>query len=356
MSLAKCRGRWLLLIVPLLLGNPGEVPAQVVGPVAQRQARSRVATDTTLLTGNFAVVFHMTGLVMIVPSPSSVATTVYLPSRTGHGVWLGFGIDPSNNTAPCDINSQYGLQAAAFAQQAKANGICYVDLDRWSLEQFGTGGVPRPAGVQLSSEIVNVTELTGGVYKAPSSLTADRSILFLTGWTSPTLCSLANWTFEPADAGGQVQQAQVRSMANLVDWEITNPAGPLQLVFVPRSGPAVPVPVPLPTPVGGKIELILANVPVGDLLSLPPAQAVLSTTIPTTADHFHEYYRLLHKANGDPVPGTLHRIPHDPVPITARACEIAITLAPTVRILSGVDEVGSSIGTYACMPASGTPP
>jgi hypothetical protein len=316
------------------------------------------------------VVVHITGLALVVPPhDNQTAMHVLLPVVPPGGVAqhvavLGFGIGSDSSFA-----HRLCLNDLVFGQPARKAGICYVDLDRWSLDPFGSGGQPSPPDTRLPGGLVDVTRLAGGNHRVLIPMLDDhiRSDLVFVAGAPGDSCALARWTFEAVNAVGQVQREERQPLLNVVDWVIRSPLR-RELVFRLKTNPNSTIVAPLPNPdANGAIELVLAHVPTADLLDLPPSTAGLGD-LPDFADHFDVYYDLL-RVPGNPAPippaSTRRRLPHSPVPLTNAACVVGITrtvatlretmklhVAPALHIAPAL-QVDTSLGTYACMPATG---
>lgn len=311
----------LILAAPVLAcsGEPGR-------GMGIRTARATAAPT---------IVFHMTGLLVIVPPAADSSTTaVLIPAGGAHQPVLGFGI-AGDVTGLCRMD-------AAFGKPAFDAGICYVDLREWSLQPFGDGA-PRTSAWKLPSSTVNVSELVGN-RQVPQKGLAQSSVTFTAGWVGPNTCSLADWTFTPVDAAGSPQAPMTRSLANVVDWEIVNPTEK-RLTFINRYGTTKTVDLPGPN-ADNRIELLLANIPGGDLQDLPPgAGRALGGTV--EAPDFDNYYNILRnpKKPDEPIPGR-------PKPVgrqtAVRPCAVNITLGKKLA-----PSPGRGVGTYGCMPVTG---
>lgn len=307
-----------------------------------------VSANPTL--DSVTVVVHMTGLLLVVPpTQRDGGTTIVLPQAAGHVALLGFG-----RTASSDAVQNLCLASGQYADAYRA-GICYVNLDQWSVLPFGENGGRLSSELAVPAGLMDVTDASGGDYKVPLQTNNFRSVVFKRGWFGPTTCSLANWTYTPVTSGGLKKTPRTRPLYNLVDWEIRHPANP-RLEFVSASG--VPVPVELPVTAGeDRIELLLAHVPIGDQAQLPPAGRPTPAGAVDSAAHFHAYYNLLRKP-GNPlqIPNKFHRpVPRDAQPTTVRGCFVRITVEPQRQLIE-LPPDSRAIGTYACMPATGEGP
>jgi hypothetical protein len=277
-------------------------------------------------TAATSVVVHMSGLLLVVPpGQDGGQTNVLMPTIPDHAAWLGFGIAGDE-----PFVSRLCLADATYGQPAIRAGICYVDLDLWSLQPFGAGGQPTPASNTLPAGVLNVTEGSGGGYRVHvPSLGGDlRAQVVFGAGEAGGHCSLASWIYEPVNAQGVVQRRDSLPLINVLDWEIRNPAVHA-LVFRSRSGPdSISVPLPAPD-ANGKIELLLTHIPVEDLEELPPARPGSPDASVDTAYHFNAFYGLLRDgAGGQPLPQNSPRrpLPHTPTIVRATACEVGVTI------------------------------
>jgi|GEM_PF-2651578 len=276
------------------------------------------------------VVIHMTGLLLVVPpAQDGGRTQVLLPTIAEHAGWLGFGVagDEPYVSRLC-LADAHGLRAI----QA---GICYVDLDEWSLQPFGEGGPPTPATHTLPSGVLDATEASGGEHRVQfASLGSDlrARVVFDAGQVGGH-CSLASWSVDAVNAQGVPQRRDSLPLINVLDWEIRSPTA-RTLVFVSRSDvETITVPLPAPGP-DGRIELLLAHTPLEDLQDLPPALPDAPAAPADTAYHFAAFYDLLRDPATGAEPPPSHRpLPHTPTRLSPRACEVRITTPPRQVVL-----------------------
>ena len=270
------------------------------------------------------VVVHISGLLMVVPPRQDGGRThVLLPAAPGHAARLGFGIagDEAFVQRLCVTDEAHGLPAIRA-------GVCYVDLERWSLQPFGDGGPPTPAANTLPAGVLNASDASGGDYRVDVAALGGelRAQVALTAGEVGGQCSLASWIVERVDAAGGPRPREVLPLINVLSWEIRNPAA-TELVFRSRSGPeTVTVPLPAPAP-NGKIEILLSHIPLEELNDLPPAIPGPPAMSGDTAYHFAAYYNLLRNAGGDLLPTNSpnRRLPHTPSQLSPYACDLRIT-------------------------------
>jgi hypothetical protein len=252
-----------------------------------------------------------------------------------HMAWLGFGFEEltEEQLGLCQPDSVY-IDA----------GICYVNLDVWTLEPFGGGGTPWSKPHTLPPEVLNVTRLAGGHKVHLPSITTDlRARVVLRAGSPGETCRLANWTFEEA---GETKRAP---LANVLDWEIKN-LSDRTLVF---TGQDKTIRVSLPAT--GDVHLVLAHVSKPEVKHLPPARpGTVSKAVVVVAPHFDSFYELLRSPDSskEPLPPMDPRRKH---PGGGRAIR---TKACSVRVSDSrksFDELHWGIGTIACMVASADP-
>lgn len=283
------------------------------------------------------VVFHMTGLLLIVP-PRSLGEPmdILLPDAPGHVALLGFGIEPGNPPGPPGF-----CRTAGFAKPPIRHGICYVDLSVWQLEAFGLEGNPAPDSTH-PRDVLNVTTLSGG-YKVevPEGRTARRRIRFLTGeYGKP--CGLAVWKYRPVTMDGRSQAEQSMRPVNVLEWRVSNVYQPK---FVFRKGEEVET-VELPFVISG-IDVVLAHVPEASLVELPPQANSVDPGPLDTVSHFPAFYQLLNKPTT--VPPSNRASPYDGVDENRR-CDVSITLFSPQK--SKEKKADASPRTFSCMVAT----
>jgi hypothetical protein len=313
--------------------------------------------DSTMVRGADAtasrvgkVVFHMTGLVLVVPpKQGGDSVKVLLPDTQtvgDHVAWLGFGINPQDSVVP-----RLCVDSATYIDA----GICYVDLDKWKLDPFGGGGRPSPPANRLPRSVLNVTAAGGGQHKVhvPWLTTGLRAEVLFTSGRPGATCSLATWAYKEVNSQGQANPQRRDSLANVLDWEIDDP-GVDSLVFRNRiSRDSIKVPLPQ----AGEVHIVIAHIPVEDTIDLPPRRPRKpgGNARPDSALHFHPDYDLLRLPSAPtqklPRSSPHRRIPHDPhVDPTRKACPVSIT-SPVIPL----ERSSAAIGTLACMVASADP-
>lgn len=352
------------MVAASLLSGCGGVDDGQEGQAASdgMAARGTAATASADLT----VVFHMTGLLLVVPSRSGGGVTVLLPDTRKvdeHVARLGFGIEPRND--PNDPGVP--LPCIKDRQFIKA-GVCYVDLYEWELEEFGAGGESPSPAPGISPSVFNVSTAAGGKHKAHAAWLTNgefrRQVVFRTGGPGKA-CSLAAWTYDLLDEQGNKKEDKVQRLANVLEWEIRNPD--LRALVFRRRAAAGNVTVPLPQT--GKVDIILAHILPEEMMDMPPnknSRNPFLEELPDSAPHLDIYYDLLRLPGRTPMgipQGDRRRvIPHNAHDPATNACPADIT--PRVEqsdqveqsdTLVGAIEDFDAIGTVACMIATADP-
>jgi hypothetical protein len=350
---------WIRRLVPLfssvtcalLLGCGGDAPG------------STTSTGTTVAGGagsntNNRLVIHMTGLLLMVPANNqNEPVNLLLPKDSSHTSWLGFGMEGDTSYAPflCVGDSQ-GLRARRsdlIGDSARAAGICYVDLDSFTVSPLGRGGSPPTnTGNTFPPGLVNVTSLSGWEHMVDlDSIAGDyRSrLVFLTGQPDTTFCTLGNWRVIPVTSQGNPRPARRDDLVNGLSWEITG--GQIDSLEFIRKNTGSQSPVRVALPVNNrKREILVAHVPTNELYHLPPgkAPAPIPQSAPDSVSHFKAYYNLL-RSRGGPPPESRRPVPREPRNLRTRPCGASISVA------SGRGDKGRlAVGTYACVMASAT--
>lgn len=310
----------------------------------EERGRLKPSADTRIAsaTDSITVVFQMTGLLLIVPPTQILPKThIVFPRVSKHAALLGFGADSSSLC----VNFR--------------GGICYVDLETWTVQPIGAGGaVTNINDIGLPSDVANVSRGAGGEYKVDIpgiQALIRRQVVFETGGIAGTPCALARWTYRPVNALGQPQTAQTLAIPNVLNWVVRYPADrPFKLTFVQGGG--APVDVPLEAVINDSIFVVLAHVPAVEVDSLPPATpGPASATPPARIEHFHDFYNLLRKSGQVASPPGTHRpLPQLPDTISPRLCPVRVTTLVTDTV-TGREQVlteGGGTKTYGCVVGS----
>ena len=101
----------------------------------------------------------------------------------------------------------------------------------------------------------------------------------------------------------------------------------------------------------GKVTVLIAHIPQGEVSDLLPNKAGSPPTPPNRADHFDAYYNLVRRqgSTGPETPSD-RPVPENPNPTTAQGCVVGIT---TSLLDKAFIYEPRALGTYACMVASG---
>jgi hypothetical protein len=272
----------------------------------------------------------MTGLLMVVPrNQSGRGTEVLLPiPDVPHIAVIGFGI-AENDTTLCN--------------QPLEDGICYVNLDKWSLEPIGAGGAP--SNVQPPRGLVNVTRGAGGGNVQFPSVDARsrRRITLLSGAAEQKPCSLGEWRYDPAGEGA----AEVFPLVNVLYWDIQHQQNnPPKLTFKPKSASDTVKSLPLLSDGNNEVHVLIAHIPESEKGQLPPNEQSDLPTPPDTGAtpaHFDHFYDLLH-----PTPQN-RPLPSFVASTAVRPCPVKISTVIGNRFI----DQPASLATYSCVMASG---
>jgi hypothetical protein len=310
------------------------------GAAEEHSQRPEHSTQTPATAAQTTVVLQMTGALLIVPPTGNAgATNILLPSTRGmansHIAWFGFGMASGD---------PLGEKLCVAHPEARARGICYVDLSLWSVDSIGAGGSPStPAGVRFPTGLVNLTSESGNSNKVNFAALAGKirsQIVLLSGQPGDS-CSLGKWTFDDHDPA----QDSLK-LVNVLNWEIKQSQDNLLLRFKSKSD-STNVLNATARAEAGTIALLIAHVPKNERADLPPnvAGTVTHPSGTVRADHFKSMYDLLR------VPQNAnHRIPTLRRTVRNRACSVIIT-NPVARIQKDRRMAFPGLKTQACMPA-----
>jgi hypothetical protein len=295
---------------------------------------------TSAAEGPDIVVFHMTGLLLVVPPRSGgFSLDVLMPYVSDHAARLGIGVAKVDPNRPADFCNDEG-----FPSPPSKEGICYVDLGAWILEPFGTG-TPAPPIAKLPAGLLNVTRLSGGDHGTIGT-TAQQPVAahvqFPSGRAAAP-CRLASWAHKRAGALFASRDALV----NVMEWRVIAPTT-RELVFRHKQrGDVFRVPLPARR---GRIELVLAHIPRTSLVELPheKREGESAPTSPspqeTTAEHFRAFYGMLQDESS--IPLDKRRVPYEPHD-RGESCTIAVTPFEV-----GFLPIVTSPRTFSCMMAT----
>jgi hypothetical protein len=314
----------------------------VIGCGGESRTEDDVDTDSVIATvGNdsITVVFQMTGLMLAVPPRNSGDPLKVVMPRTvapnQHFARVGFGGD---STSVCDTYH-------------RPEEICYVDLEKWSLDPVGGHLAPQDLrNPAFPRGVVNVSRGVGGGHTVRINGNGEvfTQVGFLAGHPRADACRLATWSYTPA--GQTPGPADTISLVNVMNWDIRHPRNvPFELTFRPRS-PNTGNPVTVPLISSDSVYVVLAHVPNEDLAALPPGMVTpADVTTPARLEHVRDLYRLLHHpGTQQPFPPAQGPVPTGGTPIDPRMCPLRMTtstspLAPLGR--AGIKTYGCVVGT-----------
>lgn len=274
-------------------------------------------------------VIQMSGLLLIVPSRTpGEKTHIVLSSATGHKALLGFGLPAATPRAEDLCFRQY-------------DDVCYVNLRDWSVDEIGTGGTPTTVTSMENRGLINVSSGSGG-HPVKLGAVPPRRMVVLASGDPVRACALASWRFTEYGSASMTTD----SLANVIDWQITWPRGsPFRLRF---RGKGTPIDVELVPGPSRMLNLLLVNIPNGEVGSLPPRSEHVGLG-GTDASHFRRFYDDVDKVSDTPDTDLQRQIPHF-AGSKHHLCSVYVSTSKAFV------EINASYGTYACMPATGTPP
>jgi hypothetical protein len=301
----------------------------------EKVAGSGKDREITRSAGNTTVLFHITGLALVVPENNEDSMHVVLPNEAGHVARFGFGRDP----AKPDPHGLCVNDSELLPHIPKDMGICYVDLALWTMGPFGAGGQIAPPDSQLPAGLLNVSDLTGGyVVQLPvDPQTVRSSFAFSSGWAGANHCSLATWTFHQASSQ---KDSSSLPLVNVFDWVIRNPTD-LNLTFRKKGTTTAVTETLLASPTG-ITEVLLAHIPSTDLPQLPPKNTGMGINNASDA-HFDPFYDLVDKQGQKPGQNQRPRV-RRPRGVRETSCAGRVTTGIGFRV-----EESGALGTYACI-------
>jgi hypothetical protein len=299
---------------------------------AKAPASADSAAGEVRTTAGATVVFHMTGLLLLVPYGKSMH--VLMPAHAGHTVRLGFGMDETKARHP-DLCSDEGF-SEPYPSEA---GVCYVDLEHWTLADFGAGGQPEdPLTHPVPPGVLDITQYWQYQVRIPPSPGFARARMTMLSGQPAGPCSLARWKFKPYARPGGPHPVQTAELVNVMKWVVTGLTNP-QLVFRhKKSGARVIVPLPG----SGISEVVLAHIPESQLDELPPQGGGSPSGARDVARDFDGYYRLAQRSSALPVGHP--RTPYGGEELST-TCSVAITRPAR-------DRAQRSPRTFSCMMAT----
>jgi hypothetical protein len=292
----------------------------------------------TTSTAGPTVIFHMTGLLLLVPSKAANDSSLHVlfPKESDHVPLIGFGIYKH------DSHAELCYTASNFPNRAGTSGLCYMDLRRWTLEPIGSGGRPaHPNGV-LPKGLLNLTALSDGQkIEFPVDTSAlNAKVDFISGSEWPAHCSLATWIYNRT---GEPASERI-PLINVFDWAVWGPVRRALVFHLKENSDST---VTFLFPPTAPVHIVLAHVPsdeLADILPNQPDREVRPTTGP--AVHFDVYYNLL-KARASTAEQRPRRIPRDAHPKEGKSCPIEISM-----MTPGLGPTTVSPRTFSCMLAT----
>lgn len=290
------------------------------------------------------LVVQMTGLMLLVPpNPASSRTDVLMPrSAPAHSALLGIGIADTS---------------IRICGAKRHDGLCYVDLDRWTLEPIGNPGTADGGDdIKVPVRMMNLSVAAGGRYRTnPDRPNADvvRRVTFLSGQLGSDTCSLARWKHRPFSPNGNVMSSRDGGLYNRLSWLIRVPADSLpKLTFVDVRTRTDTVEVPLEGVNGDRIMILLAHVPEAEVGSLPPGTQGTAGKPPNELRHIRYLFPLLREnGTGQPVPPGRYVYPHAPVRTGLARCSATVTRAG--KRAAEAPQASAGLSTYSCVIAAG---
>lgn len=306
------------------------------GGAQQRRDTTNKAQTATLSAEtdqSASVVFHITGLMLVVPTHGG-RTHVLMPKVTRHPdphvARFAFGLSEADR----DLCRPY------------RNGVCWVDLKDWRMEPIGAGGQPK-ASRPFPDTIVNVTRATGNRHRVKLDTPEqelEAQLRFEAGTLRGTPCSLARWRYKPV---GQTDSVTT-PFANVIQWEIRHPrAEPPTLRFIRRSD-SLRKSVRLGTTLSGRVHVLLAHVPEKELPFLETGQSTSGPDDKEPLQHLYDLYKHLRDQ-------AAQQATNPPIPVFAGhiqdSCDVTIT--PFTREKRLVPLAFDGVKTYGCVVGTG---
>jgi hypothetical protein len=309
--------------MPTVASSCDTAKAAETAPVQSRAVPERHVAKTT-------VVLHMTGMLLLVPN--RISMDVLMPRHPGHKARLGFGFNLQMNlpTGLCD-------DSGFIDPKPTTKFICYVDLEKWSVDPIGSGGQPSPADVTVPRGVLNLTRLWQ-YYLGPTVHPGEaRAKVKLVSGSAGETCRGARWKVRPFSSPGGPHPMVEDTFVNVLNWTVEDLDG-LQLTFRRKGRAHV-----IQFPAADQIDLVLAHVRTGQLRELPPNDQMSSQTVSDVIADVEPYFGLVDRS---PELQATHRRPS--TPRHYQDCRISITRPAPL----GDSVVAASPRTFSCMLAT----
>lgn len=291
------------------------------------------------------VVIHMTGLLMLTQSGAQVHVNIPATDTImSHVAEVAYFSDVTRD------------HCARTQTVGNDDDICYVNMNGWSLDLFGSGtGAPRIAPGALPEALPNLSVVTGRrIPRRHTGTETGRRLkarITLGAGSVTSECAMAFWSLQPPGTQGRDSVAY----PNVIRWTISGvPRERLRLVRTRldrRRGDQARDTIDLRELAGDTIHLVIHHVPVSEVervnnawraanflrMTAPAGESV--PDVPTRADHFSAFYDYL-----DPRRTTVRILPWF---VRDRNAACAWPIEPHGVVMAAAD-------TYSCMMASGT--
>jgi hypothetical protein len=286
------------------------------------------------------LVIQMTGLLLLAPDSSSGRTHVLMPPMPDtleHVAWIGFFKRDS---------------AQSCKRYDSGRKICYVDVDRSSLEIIPPRARSANVGGRVPRGALNLTRASGSAkFNLAAARSRSRSDITLGSGSATDSCGVAEWTFNPA---GSDPPARIR-LINVLEWQTPEFGADSLVLVVKRRGQAAGETFVAEKNDHGEIELLIMHVPSADTVGMfdrspPPESLVVGASehdmhsedgeVAATREHLHRLYSLIGVSNAS------RRFPRRPVRVQ-EVCPITI-----LDLHDFQPDVHRAMGTYSCIMAS----
>jgi hypothetical protein len=295
----------------------------------------------------YTLVVQMTGLMMLVPeNRSRRPLNIFMPP-TPHEPHQPLLVFRDNGAAHCDH---------------RADNLCVVLMDGWSLDPIGTTAVGAGL-VQVPPGALNVSEGAGGKdLDLDDAKSSARSWFTLRGGLETNSCSLVTWWFRPY---GSINSKPI-PFINVLEWSIHN-LQQAEIVLRRRkiANPADSQELARLRPTGDRVELLVAHLTAKDLRDLfperlfsqfrpavpaaPATHAAHALSLRDMTTEMEQHMRAFYYFVG--ADESRHRMPRSPVE-TKKVCPVTILELESWRGERPANEA-RGIKTFGCVVASG---